>query len=207
MAANSPIILAYADGIEKTATNTVYLSNSSSTAAASQSGWLASVPSVLGGETDRSAFAKFGDAIPCCGYTEMYIYPVIDITPAVAETHTCSVYGIYGIKQSGMESTRWLSHKIADFTAVTSTSGSPGVLMTSPGGTAYRTYAAITMSASSFFSASLDGVVGCQTTAMNGSTSIQGCVGIPHLGGADYVFICIGASSSKIKPNFYVRFG
>jgi hypothetical protein len=207
MAENSPIILAYADGIEKTATNTVYLSNSSSTASASQSGWLSSVPTVLGGETDRSAFAKFGDAIPCTGYTEMYIYPVVDITPAVAETHTCSVYGIYGIKQSGMESPRWLSHKLLDFNATTSTSASPGLSMTSPGGTAYRTYAAISISASPFFSTALDGVVGCQAAAMNGSTTIQGCVGIPHLGGADYVFICIGASTSKIVSNFYVRFG
>lgn len=196
MAHLSPTVLALPDGYQKPAGNTIHFLNNTSTVSGAQSGWYSAVPRIVASGSNTTVLAS---AIECTGYDEAYIYPV---ALTGQETMSLSVYGIFGDRQSGMNSKRWMAHKFCDLSCAVSTGG---LAMTSAGGTAYLASQALTLTAG--FTTVIDGVIGCTTTKVDGTSVSPAVLGISHLAGAEYIIITMAATTNAFTGNAYVRFG
>jgi hypothetical protein len=196
MAHLSPTVLAFPDGYQKPSGQTIHFLGNPSAVSGSQSGWYSAVPQIVASGAPTIAI---GQAIECTGYDEVYIYPV---ALTGQETMSLSVYGIYGDRQSGMTSTRWMAHKLCDLSCAVSTGG---LAMTSAGGTAYLASQALTFTGA--FTTVIDAVVGCTTTKVDGTAQSPAVLGISHIAGAEYIIIAMGSTNNAFTGNAYVRFG
>lgn len=207
MAAYSKTFLAFPDGFSQPASTALHLADSASTnspanplssySGLEQSGWYKNLPRV---QLSNSATLQVASLIPCLGYEEAYMMPV----NASASAHDVSFYAIYGDYASGGEATRWLVQLL--YGTGTMTSSAAGLPMPSAGGTAYRTFTGLGTAVPGF-SAALDSVIGCTTSAIAGSASVPQTYSFPHLGGADYLAICASGPSAALSFNCYVRLG
>lgn len=205
MAAYSKTFLAFPDGLNQTAGQTIMLVDSSLTSTPPnpqasytfQSGWYKNLPKIVfSGNTSL----QIASLIPCLGYEEAYLMPV----SASGATHNFDLYAIYGDYASGGEATRWLVQYMYG-TGTMATSASM-LAMHSPAGTAYKTFSGLGTAVTAF-SAALDGVIGCATTAVAGSATVPQVYAFPHLGGADYLAICANTFAADAVANCYVRLG
>lgn len=207
MAAYSKTFLAFPDGFSQPASTALHLADSASTnspanplssySGLEQSGWYKNLPRV---QLSNSATLQVASLIPCLGYEEAYMMPV----NASASAHDVSFYAIYGDYASGGEATRWLVQLL--YGTGTMTSSAAGLPMPSAGGTAYRTFTGLGTAVPGF-SAALDSVIGCTTSAIAGSASVPQTYSFPHLGGADYLVICASGPAAALSFNCYVRLG
>jgi hypothetical protein len=210
MSAYSKTFLAFPDGFIQADSQTICLADptipfvssapnpQASYVAANQSGWYRGIPRiVLSGNTA----IQVAPLIPCLGYEEVYLMPV----SASGQTHDLSLYAIYGDYSSGGEATRWLVQYL--YGTGTMATSATKLEMPSPAGTAYKTYSGLGTAVTAF-SAALDGVIGCTTTAVAGSATVPQVYAFPHLGGADYLAICAASPAASTDTfNCYVRLG
>ena len=186
MATYSPQILAFPE-----VSNGSGIFIDGQTAASSGEGLYSTLPR-LKNQGDNSIIA----AIPCAGFDEAYFMPVGD--PAGTTTPTFNVFGVYGNKQSGGDSTSWTVHLLLSMTTA-DISGAPR--MDGP----TLAYDSKNPTLTAGFSAVLDSVIGCATLARAASSSAIGLIGMPHLGGADYILVTMSSGSNG--SNMWVRFG
>jgi len=136
--------------------------------------------------------------IPCAGFDELYFMPLGD---AAGGTNTYYIYGIYGDRQSGGDNIQYHSKLIV---TVTGTHLAGGLTYTTKNGTSFATK---TTTKTDGFNTVLDSLIGCTSALQAGSSSSYGIVGIPHLGGADYIAVACVAGTGTFRANALVRFG
>jgi len=133
------------------------------------------------------------------GYEELYTMPV----SIGSEGGTMYVYAIYGNKQIDSDQTQWIVHLL--YSSVLTAGGKA---MTSPSGTLYTSQGCTIATG---FSVILDSTIGAASTVLNGSATVIGTIGNPHLGGADYIAVTfVGIAPTPPNGgavNAYIRLG
>jgi hypothetical protein len=129
----------------------------------------------------------------------MYFYPVA----VGAGTTTYYVYGVWGNKVFGGDDNQWTVQLLYTVAAVMTAASQPKSKATSANSTVeYYSSQALTLTAG--YSTVLDNAIGCTTVKQDGGTGIYGVVGMPYLGGADYIIVA--GSTAVGNGNAYVRF-
>lgn len=146
--------------------------------------------------------ASYRAPILCAGFDEMYFYPV-GVTSGTAVHY---VYGVWGNKVHGGNDDQWTVQLLYTVSAVMSTATNPGPkAKATSADSAVEYYSSQTLTLTAGYSTVLDNAIGCVTVKQDGGTGIYGVVGMPYLGGADYIIVA-GSSADSVNSNAYVRF-
>lgn len=137
--------------------------------------------------------------IQSAGFDEMYFYPVA----VGAGTTTYYVYGVWGNKVFGGDDNQWTVQLLYTVSAVMAVLSQPKSKATSANSTV-EYYSSQTLTLTAGYSTVLDNAIGCVTVKQDGGTGIYGVVGMPYLGGADYIIVT--GSNTIPNGNAYVRF-
>lgn len=171
MSASAPVLLAFPDGLQSA--NGVKIVGTLT--AAKGEGVYNAIP-----RAENADNGSLVSAIPCAGYSELYFMPV----STDSSNPTFYIYGVYTNKQGGHGvPTQWVVKLLHTVNTTQIVGGKSAVSL---GGINYVT---LDVQGVAAFTAVLDKVIGCETWAQAGSSDVLATVGIPHLGGAEYLII------------------
>lgn len=196
MSTYSPTILAYPDGalIGDNVTGGTRLVGSSGPSAGEGIYYGMVPPQILNISTGATYSPVY-----VSGYEELYTMPA----SIGSEGGTMYVYAIYGNKQTESDQTQWMVHLLYSAALVAG-----GKAMTTASGTLY-TSQGITLTAG--FNTVLDSTIGAASTIINGTASVIGTIGNPHIGGADYIAVTFSGitppATNGGAVNAYIRLG
>jgi len=202
MAFKSKTVLAYSDGFSLPASGTTCFTTAVNTVPTRQAGMYAGLPKIALSASQTTAVA---DLVDCVGFDAAILFPVV---ATASEALTMTVYGFWGDAASGDASSRYICQRLLLFT----TTYAAGPAMTSPAGTAYTGTGAIALTAATIAGHDLAGPgVTSATNKQDGTATASANatisqITIPYLFGADYLGICMGATTTgPALHNVYVK--
>lgn len=140
-----------------------------------------------------------GGIIPVGGMDEVHINVLIDGTPTTMDV-TAYLYGIYENTGSGGVPTTWTSNYLGSLRSTAYTTHTIEI-----SGTTYAFGTTLTYSGTNGILPMLDAVIGATSSAAD-TASIIPSLGIPYLGGAQYLAIAFAATgTNNYNLNYLVR--